>query len=132
MSQHPAGSYASAVGSTEDDGYRIDVAEFAWLIGHVGRLSAARLEMLKSLQTTLPRDDEGAPSELKELLTQIIIMQTRLAGRDESLDELLKELVRLRVTGGVTLDESTVSEAAAEVLRAADRIQSKGQAFGPR
>ena len=98
----------------------------AWLIGHVGRLSAARLEMLKSLQTALPRDGEGAVAELKDLLSQIIIMQTRLAGREESLDGLLEELVRLRGTGGVALDERVVSGAAAEIVRAAERIQSKG------
>ena len=127
MGQHAAvPRYASAVGSTGDDGYRIDVAELAWLIGHVGSLSAARLEMLKSLQTALPRDGEGAVVELKELLSQIIIMQTRLAGREESLDGLLEELVRLRGTSGVALDEGVVSGAAAEIVRAAERIQSKG------
>ena len=130
--QSEAGSYASAVGSTGDDGYRIDAAELAWLIGHVGRLNAVRLEMLKSLQTMLPRDDEGALSELKELLSQIIIMQTRLAGREESLHQLLDDLVQLGGTGGVALDEGIVSGAAAEVLRAAQRIQSRGGAFGPR
>ena len=126
MSQHQAGGYASAVGSTGADGYRIDVAELAWLIGHVGVLNAARLEMLKSLQTTLPREDEGAVAELKELLSQIIIMQTRLAGREESLDQLLQEIVRLGGASGVALDEGIVSGAAVEIVQAAERIQSKG------
>ena len=127
MGQHgAAGRYASAVSSTEDGGYRIEVAELAWLTGHVGRLSAARLEMLKSLQSALPREDEGAVSELKELLSQIIIMQTRLAGREESLDELLEELVRLGGTGDVALDEVVISGAATEILRAAERVRSKG------
>ena len=127
MGQHgAAGRYASAVGSTKDDGYRIDVAELARLTGHVGRLNAARLETLKSLQSALPREDEGAVSELKELLSQIIIMQTRLAGREESLDELLEELVRLGGTGDVALDEVVISGAATEILRAAERVRSKG------
>ena len=125
MGQHAAaGSYAAAVGSAGDDGYRIDVAELAWLTGHVTRLSAARLEMLKSLQSALPRKDED--TELKELLSQIIIMQTRLAGREESLDQLLPELVRLSDASGVALDEGIVSGAAVEIVHAAERIQSKG------
>ena len=66
MGQHAAAaSYASAAGNTGDDDYRIDVAELAWLIGHVSRLSAARLEMLKSLQSALPRTNEGALTSLK-------------------------------------------------------------------
>ena len=126
MDQHAAAaSYASAVGRTGDDGYRIDVAELAWLIGHVSRLSAARLEMLKSLQSVLPRKDEAAVTELKELLSQIIIMQTRLAEREESLDQHLEGLVRLGGISDVALYEGVVSGAAAEIVRAAERIQSK-------
>ena len=109
-----------------DDDHRIDVEELAWLIGHITRLSAARLVMLKSLQSALPRQDEGAVTELKELLSQIIIMQTRLAGREESLDELLEGLVRLGGISDVALDEGVVSGATAEIVRAAERFQSKG------
>jgi hypothetical protein len=111
---------------TGDDGYRIEVEELAWLIGHVSRLTAARLEMLKSLQSALPREGEGTVAELKETLSQIIIMQTRLTGREESLDDLLEELVRLGTISHVALDESAVTGAAAEIARAAGRIQSKG------
>ena len=53
-------------------------------------------------------------------------MQTRLAGREESLDELLVGLVRLGGISDVALDEGVVSVAAAEIGRAAERIQSKG------
>ena len=55
--------------------------ELAWLVAHASRLSATRLERLRSLQTALP----GAGGELKELLTDLIIIESRLAGRGERL-----------------------------------------------
>lgn len=55
------------------------------------------MELLQGLQAALPRsDDEDTVAELKELLTNLIIMQNRLGERDARLGDLLGRLVEAR------------------------------------
>ena len=55
------------------------------------RRSEALLDALRALQRATPSNEEDASSELKETLTNLIIMRTRLNERQSALPELLKE-----------------------------------------
>ena len=72
--------YSDNVGITKGDSYRIAWQELAWLVSHANSMAEARLDLLKSLQTALPSQDSGDIADLKELLSNLIIMQSRLAG----------------------------------------------------
>ena len=96
-----ADGYLNAHGDVEKDQCRLPPDELAWLVAHASRLSATRLERLRSLQTALP----GAGGELKELLTDLIIIESRLAGRGERLQGLAAELKDDALPAGVPVDE---------------------------
>ena len=90
--------------------------ELAWLVAHASRLSATRLERLRSLQTALP----GAGGEL-------IIIESRLAGRGERLQGLAAELKDDALPAGVPVDEQRLREAVAEILEAAARLETAAE-----
>ncbi len=77
------------VSITKGDSYRIAWQELAWLLSHANSTAEARLDLLKSLQTTLPSQDSRDIANLKELLPNLIITQSRLADREEELDGAL-------------------------------------------
>ena len=58
---------------------------------HANQRSEALLEVLRALQRAVPAHEEGASSELKETLTNLLIMRTRLNERQSVLPELLRE-----------------------------------------
>ena len=115
--------YLRASGRSEGEAYRLTLDELAWLVAHASRLSATRLELLRSLQTVLP----GAGGELKELLTDIIIMESRLAGRGERLQGLVAELKDDSPPDGVPVDEQRLREAVVEILEAAARVETAAE-----
>lgn len=63
-------------------------------------------------------------SELKELLTNLIIMQTRLADRGEKFSELLRQLAETRLLGSVAVDEASLREGIQAVGEALEHLQS--------
>ena len=75
-----------------------------------------------SLQTALP----GAGGELKELLTDLIIMESRPAGRSERLQGLVAEL-KDALPAGVPVDEQRLREAVVEMLEAAARVETAAE-----
>ena len=58
---------------------------------HANQRSEALLEVLRAMQRAVPADEEGPSSELKETLTNLIIMRTRLKERQSALPALLSE-----------------------------------------
>ena len=58
---------------------------------HANQRSEALLEVLRALQRAAPADEEESSSELKETLTNLIIMRTRLNERQSVLPDLLRE-----------------------------------------
>jgi len=118
-----ADRYLNAQGTHSEGQYRLTLDELAWLAAHASRLSATRLELLRSLQTALP----GADGELKELLTDIIIMESRLAGRGERLQVLLAELKDDSPPDGVSVDQQRLREAIVEILEAAARVETAAE-----
>ena len=53
--------------------------------------SEALLESLRALQKAVPAHEDESSSELKETLTNLIIMRTRLNERQSALPDLLRE-----------------------------------------
>ena len=127
MSDEPgASSYSTNVGISAGGGYEITWEELAWLVGHINSIGAARLELLKSLQAALPSQEAGGLADLKEMLSNLIIMQTRLAGREKELDESLSALTENPPVSHIASNQDTISSVATEILDAAQRIRSKG------
>ena len=121
-----ASSYTANVGITVGDSYEITWEELAWLVGHTNSMAEARLDLLKSLQAALPSQEAGDIADLKELLSNLIIMQTRLAGREKELDESLSALSGIPPVSHIASNQDTISSVATEILNAAQRIRSKG------
>ena len=112
-------------GAPPDEGrYRLGLDHLAWLIDHCTRLGALRLELLRGLQTALPKsDDRDSMTELKELLTNLIIMQTRLADREASLHDALMRLVDDSRLDAVSLDEELLRETIQQIVDAQARVR---------
>ena len=69
-------------------------------------------------------DDEDSFTELKELLTNLIIMQTRLADREASLHDALRRLADDSRLDAVYLDEELLRETIQEIVDAPARVRS--------
>ena len=69
----------------------VSIEDITRTLEHANQRSEALLEVLRTLQRAVPAHDEDASSELKETLTNLIIMRTRLNERQSALPELLRE-----------------------------------------
>ncbi len=117
--------FLESAGAPSEGCYRLGLDHLAWLIDHCTRLGALRLELLRGLQTALPKSDDGdSLTELKELLTSLIIMQTRLADREASLHDALRRLVDDRRLDAVFLDEELLRETIQQIVDAPARVRS--------
>ena len=73
----------------------------------------------------MPKSDDGdSLTELKELLTNLIIMQTRLADREASLQDALSRLVDDSRLDAVFLDEKLLRETIQQIVDASARVRS--------
>ena len=120
-----ASGYLSAVGRTEGERYELTLEELAWLVDHATKLGGLRVDVLRELQSALSTsDEEGVIADLKEVLTDLIIMQHRLAGRDERLHELFGQLIEARPQESMPVDEVTVRKAIQEIVDAHAHVQA--------
>jgi len=86
----------------------------------------AQLELLTALQRTVPMSKDHTQlspwqshlRDLKDALTNVIIMQTRLNEREKDFLELLKESSRQQVIDVVRVDPTAVEEWAKAILEA--------------
>lgn len=69
----------------------VSIEDIAGALEHANQRSEALLEVLRALQRAVPADEEESSSELKETLTNLIIMRTRLNERQSALPALLSE-----------------------------------------
>ena len=69
----------------------VSIEGIARTLEHANQRSEALLEVLRALQRATPSNEEDASPELKETLTNLIIMRTRLNERQSVLPELLRE-----------------------------------------
>ena len=122
-----AAQYVGAAGRDVDGRYQLPLDELVWLVEHSTRLGELRLELLRALQTALPKSDEpGSVAELKDLLTNLIIMQTRVAGQGERLPELLALLHESGELDYVAIDEDAVRGAIEGIVGACARVEAAG------
>ena len=92
-----ADRYLRMAGQAIEQRCQLTIEESIWLINLSSRLLSLRLELLRALQSALSRSGEqNIVTELKELLTNLIIMQTRLADRDGRINELINQLAKDR------------------------------------
>ena len=86
-------SFLAAVGADEDGRYVLRAEVLARLVRLLTDLGELRLGLLTGLQNALPRADEDSPvEELKETLTNLIIMQSRTAGREAGVAQNILDL----------------------------------------
>ena len=69
-------------------------------------------------------DDRDAVIALKELLTNLIIMQTRLSDREDSLNDALRRLVENSRLTSVLLDEELLTKTIQQIVDAPAQIRS--------
>ena len=123
--EDPTTLYLRNARAPNEGRYRLGLDHLAWLIDHCTELGALRLELLRGLQAALPKsDDDDSVNELKELLTNLIIMQTRLADREASLHDALRRLVDDGRLDAVFLDEELLREAIQQIIDAPTRVRS--------
>ncbi len=112
-------------GAPSEGGYRLGLDHVAWLVDHCTRLGALRLELLRGLQSALPKSDDGdSVTELKEFLTNLIIMQTRLVDREAGLHDALRRLVDDSRLDVVLLDEELLRKTIQQIVDAPAWVRS--------
>ena len=89
------------------DGHALPAQELLRLLESGMRRGADELELLKALQRALPQPgaEDDAIGELKGLLTNAIIMRTRLGDREADLPDLLRRVVDEGRLDAVPVDE---------------------------
>ena len=76
----------------------VSIESITRALEHANQRSEALLEVLRALQRAVPAHEEDESSELKETLTNLIIMRTRLNERQSALPELLREAAEQGLT----------------------------------
>ena len=120
-----ADRYLQMAGRAIEQRFQLTIEELTWLINLSTRLLGFRLELLRALQSALPGSDEqGFITELKEHLTNLIIMQTRLADRDGRMDDLMNQLTDDQILDGASVDEVALRDAIVDILQACAHVES--------
>ncbi len=117
--------YLDAAGSRGAGGYALSAGELLWLLTSGQERGGDELELLKALQRALPQpNDEGDMiGKLKALLTNAIIMRTRLADREADLAALLGQAVDEGRLTGVPVDEDIVRRIATLIVEAGEKFR---------
>jgi hypothetical protein len=133
-----ADRYAEAVGPGETGRYAVRLEELGWLLRSSLRLNTSRLRLLTALQRGLPEargEQERAPEagpvgELKGVLTNLIIMQTRLNEREADLARLLERADDQGLATRVDVDPDDVRGWASNIARAWRHIERRASGAG--
>jgi hypothetical protein len=117
--------YVDAAGSRGAGGYALSAEELVWLLTSGQERGGDDLELLKALQRALPQpeDEADAIGELKAVLTNAIIMRTRLAEREADLPDLLGRVIEEGRLDALPADEDIVRRIAALMVEGAERIR---------
>ena len=84
----------------------VSIEDLTRALEHANLRSESLLEALRALQRATPTESEDSSSELKETLTNLIIMRTRLNERQSALPELLREASGRGLTTVVLSDDA--------------------------
>ena len=119
------GGYVDAAGRREGGGYALSAEELVWLLTSGQRRGDDELELLKSLQRALPQSgsEDDPVGELKAVLTNAIIMRTRLAEREADLADVLRRAVDEGRFHAVPVDEDLVRSVAALMAEGGERVR---------
>ncbi len=117
--------YLDAAGRRGAGGYALSAGELLWLLTSGQERGGDELELLKALQRALPQptDEGGTIGKLKALLTNAIIMRTRLADREADLGGLLGQAVAEGRLTGVPVDEDIVRPLATLMVEGGERVR---------
>lgn len=124
--------FTETVGMGHGERYEIKLDELEVILSASYQLNMIRQELLTALQRSVPmlrEDDTEQPTEqtlsleLKDALTNVIIMQDRLNGRDHELLELLKQAVERQAIDGVRVEPQVVRQWAWAVIQASARLR---------
>ena len=100
--------------------------ELEWLLEHTTRLNGLRLELLRALQAALPgHSTDKDIADLKELLTDLIIMQSRSSGREEALRSRLSQALE-SLGEAVPVAEAGLRAGLMEAMGACEHIRAVG------
>jgi hypothetical protein len=111
------------------DGAGIGVDELAWLLESTYEWGAFRLRLLTALQQAVDRaDEDSAAGRLKDALTNLIIMQTRIREREGGLAELLREAEEESAVGSVQVDADELRAFGESLLGASRHVQGATEA----
>jgi hypothetical protein len=117
--------YVGTAGRTADDRYQLDIDQLIWLVEHCSRVGELRLGLLRDLQSALPSSQEpGMVAEFKELLTNLIIMETRVSDRSGRLSELLNQLTGSGLLDRVSVDQVALTEAIQSIIEANGHVRA--------
>ena len=83
----------------------VTIEDLARALEGAHRRNEALLDALRALQRAIPSNEEESSSELKETLTNLIIMRTRLNERQSVLPELLRKTGEHGLTSVVLADD---------------------------
>ena len=117
--------YLDAAGRRGAGGYALSAGELLWLLTSGQERGGDELELLKALQRALPQpdDEDDTIGKLKALLTNAIIMRTRLADREADLAALLGQAVDEGRLTGVPVDEDIVRRIATLMVKAGEKFR---------
>ena len=102
------------------------VEELEWLLDHTTRLNGLRFELLRALQAALPGHRANQQiADFKEILTDLIIMQSRSSGREEALRQRLGQAVE-SLGEAVPVAEAELRAGLLEALAVCEHIRSVG------
>ena len=117
--------YVDAAGRRDGGGYALSAEELLWLLTSGQQRDGDVLELLKALQRALPQpaDEDDVVGELKALLTNAIIMRTRLGEREDGLADLLGRAVDEGRLDTVPVDEDIARRIAALMVEGGERVR---------
>ena len=117
--------YLDAAGRRGTGGYALSAGELLWLLTSGQERGGDELELLKALQRALPQpnDEDDTIGELKALLTNAIIMRTRLADRETDLAALLGQAADEVGLDHAPVDEDIVRRIAALIAEGGARVR---------
>ena len=118
--------YIEEVEAGQGEQYAIKLEQLELILGAGRHITMAQLELLTALQRAVPMSRDHTQlsprqshlRDLKDALTNVIIMQTRLNEREKDFLELLKESSKQQVIGAVRVDPTAVEEWAKAILEA--------------
>ena len=105
--------------------YAVELGQIAAMLISCIELGRLKLQMLTGLQNELPQQScDAGTNELKELLTNVIIMSNRLGQREAEFAMMLAPMAENGSSAKVAVDRDAVSGWAEAIAEAYQRVTS--------